>query len=147
MKLDSAFELLRGAVPSKLETQTNSTNTEPIKQSSALTYRIGIDGRRETVMDRIPRAKDAPTEPFRPRKLLMAGRRPPACRNALRIGLMTDNRNSLTAASQSVWPVEPAPITGQDVQLMRILAYKSVHVKLWIHSSWRILPEFPESLR
>jgi hypothetical protein len=37
---------------------------------------------------------------------------------------------SPTAASQSIWPVEPAA-NGQDNQLMRILSYESAIVKAW----------------
>jgi hypothetical protein len=39
---------------------------------------------------------------------------------------------SPTAASQSIWPVEPAA-NGQDNQLMRILSYESAIVKTWFY--------------
>lgn len=68
--------------------------------------------------DSIPAS--TPTDTFRPRVFLLANRRPLANRTAQILVL---------AASQSIWPVEPAN-TRQDNQLMRILPYRSVRVKL-----------------
>ena len=64
----------------------------------------------------------APTDTSRPRVYPDGGK--------AAFGLPDSDAFSQAAASQSIWPVEPAVNTGQDNQLMRILSYKSAIVKL-----------------